>query len=155
MNKIFSIFLFISLVTFPLKATCQTKRSFTLNDITKLANMSKEDAHIWLTNDEFFTFIENLGDDFKGGIANLYGMNYNISTEEAWIYVVKYYKSGKLAVQGKRSHLQTIINELKPFKKSSNLDDNGNMLSEYVYKSFRIYLNLTNDGAATIDIFPI
>ncbi|MEH6512835.1 MAG: hypothetical protein V7734_07025 [Maribacter arcticus] len=124
-------------------------RKFDLNTIISLSNMSKENAHVFLTEDDFFGFVSSNDEGF------LYGLNYNEITETATIWIRKSLNKGELLVFGKNKNVDVLLKELKTKKIKSNLKDDGELITIYEHNSKEIVVYIDNRQAVTMEIKPL
>lgn len=130
---LFLLFLFSSTIF----SQSQKARVFGLSEIIEIADMSKEAAYSWLTEDDFFNYVK------KDSYGHIYGLNYNSFFETSLIWVRKPLNEGEIIVEGNRNVLNKVLDELKPKIITSRLNDNGKPISIYSFnkKEIIVYIN--------------
>jgi len=136
----------ISLLTLSSHSQEPRVRTFDLNSLIELHDMSMENTHEWLTHDGFFTFVSK-NNKYDGYI---YGLNYNVETTIASIWLHKYYDIDELFLIGWKQNLISFLNELTPYEVMSHKDIGGSLITVYHYSEKDFISIIDQDSGASI-----
>lgn len=140
--------LFISIISLNSFSQESTTKSLDLNSLNKLFDMTKDDTHIWLTKDDFFTHIS----DKEKYDGKVYGFNYNSDLKTSKLWLHKYYGLEEMYLIGKKDKMENILSQLKPHLVMSNLNDEGTLISSYSYLNNDFIVQINQKKPTTIKI---
>lgn len=125
-----------------------TTKLFDLYDLIELVDKTKEETHEWLIKDDLFTLVMQK-EKYDGYV---YGLNYNINSKIASIWLHKYYEIEELYVIGGKDDLHEILEQLAPHMIESNIINGSTSISSYSYKEKGIIVQIRPDKPVSIKI---